>query len=142
MTTRDMSVGVPTLEIFDGCAPEVFLGLEPAPEELDVEPGETIVREGHIGHEWYVILDGQVDVFRGATVVGALGVGDHFGEIALLYRQPRTVTIRATRPTRVLMVPEPAFTTLLVAVPSFAARVRRAAEMRRAYLEQVSTSPG
>jgi len=140
--SSDVAADSPGLAVFDGCPPDVLDGLVPAPEELDVEPGETIVRQGHVGHEWYVVLEGAVEALRGATSVGMLGPGDHFGEIALLYHQPRTVTIRATVPTRVLLVPESSFNILLAAVPSFSARIRRAAEQRRAYLEQVSTSPG
>lgn len=145
MTLGDVGApgaSVPSLAVFEGCPPELLAALRPVPEELDVDPGETIVREGHVGHEWYVVLDGSVEVLRGGHSLAELGVGDHFGEIALLFHQPRTVTVRAARPTRVLMVPEPAFQALLVASPSFSARVRRAAEERRAFLEQVSTPPG
>lgn len=140
--SSDVAADLPRLAVFDGCPSDVLSALSPPPEELDVEPGETIVRQGHVGHEWYVVLEGAVEAFSGTTPVGELGPGNHFGEIALLYHQPRTVTIRAIVPTRVLLVPESSFNTLLAAAPSFSARIRRAAEQRRAYLEQVGTSPG
>jgi len=140
--SSDVAADLTRLAVFDGCPADVLAELRPPPEELDVEPGETIVRQGHVGHEWYVILDGRVEAIRGTTSVAELGPGEHFGEIALIYHQARTVTIRAVVPTRVLLVPESSFNVLLAAAPSFSARMRRVAELRRDYLEQVSTSPG
>lgn len=138
----DLVVDLPSLGVFDGCPSALLDALDPPPEELDVEPGETIVREGHLGHEWYVILAGRVEVIRGSVSVTTLGAGDHFGEIALLNRIPRTVTIRAIIPTRVLLVLESTFNALMTASPEFAGRITEAAAVRRTYLEKVSTSPG
>jgi CRP-like cAMP-binding protein len=140
--SEDLVVDLPSLGVFDGCHPALLGALDPPLEELDVEPGETIVREGHLGHEWYVILDGQVEVIRGSVPVATLGPGDHFGEIALLNRIPRTVTIRALVPTRILLVLESTFHALMTASPEFAHRITEAAAVRRTYLENVSTSPG
>lgn len=140
--TRDDAATLARLTVFDGCPVALLSGLRPAPEELEVEPGETIVREGHVDHEWYVVLDGEVEIVRGTVSIGFLGPGDHFGEIALLGRTPRTVTIRATKPTRVLMVTETSFNALLAASPPFSDRMTKAAAQRRAFLEAVGSSPG
>lgn len=65
-------------------------------------PGERIVKEGDPGDEFYLIVDGDVDVDVGGTVVKRLGPGDYFGEIALLYQTPRTATVTAVTPLRTL----------------------------------------
>ena len=65
--------------------------------------GDTIVEQGAAGDRFFVVIDGQVEVVRieedgGETAVAELGVGDFFGEIALLEQAPRTATVRALSP--------------------------------------------
>ena len=65
--------------------------------------GDTIVEQGAAGDRFFVIVDGQVEVVRrdedGAeTPIAELGVGDFFGEMALLDRAPRSATVRALSP--------------------------------------------
>ena len=71
-------------------------------------PGETILREGGVGDYLYVILDGEVEVFRAAdgdAPVARLGKGDYFGEMAVFGETARTATVRAAAPTETLLVP-------------------------------------
>lgn len=102
-----------SLKVFDRCPPERLAAIDPPPEELEVQPGESIVREGHVDHEWYVILDGEATVSTMGHVLGVLGPGEHFGEIAILSRQARRFTVRALTPMRVLVLTEGAFLSLL-----------------------------
>jgi len=68
-------------------------------QRLDVhhfEPNETIVKQGHVGREFYIILKGEVEVMGdGGTVFAKLGEREVFGEKALLEDTPRTATVRA-----------------------------------------------
>jgi hypothetical protein len=107
------------LAIFAGVPAEQFATLDPAPEVLEVLPGEVIVREGRYDHEWYVILDGVAMASIGGDDLGRLSQGEHFGEVALLSRRPRRVTMRAVTPMRVLMLTEKAFLKLLEDCPRF-----------------------
>ena len=65
-------------------------------------PEETIVRQGEIGDKFYVIESGSVEVSgikEGVPFAGiALGVGDFFGEVALLTGTPRNATVVAREP--------------------------------------------
>ena len=59
-------------------------------------PGETIVQEGACGGELFFVCRGSLEVLRGAdTQVGVIGEGEFFGEVAVLFNQPRTATVRA-----------------------------------------------
>lgn len=62
------------------------------------DAGETIIREGEPGEEFYLISDGEVDVIRADHEVARLGRGDFFGEVALISGEPRNATIQATEP--------------------------------------------
>jgi CRP-like cAMP-binding protein len=107
------SVDLTALAVFQRCPAERLAAIDPPPEELGVEPGESIVREGHLDHEWYVVLDGEAAVSTRGEVLGVLGPGEHFGEIAILSQEPRRFTVRALTPMRVLMLTEEAFLELL-----------------------------
>ena len=60
--------------------------------------GETIIREGESGEEFFLISDGEVDVVRADHEVARLGRGDFFGEVALISGEPRNATVLATEP--------------------------------------------
>ncbi len=64
------------------------------------DPGELIVEEGQTGNGLYVIVSGNVEVLKGdlkenPQVLAKRGVGDVFGEMALLGEWPRTASVRA-----------------------------------------------
>jgi putative ABC transport system ATP-binding protein len=60
--------------------------------------GETVVREGDSGEEFFLISDGEVDVVRSDHEIARLGRGDFFGEVALISGEPRNATVLATGP--------------------------------------------
>ena len=77
--------------------------------EQDVPTGTTVVREGDEADAFYVLLDGEMGVrSRGEgsaeVELPTMRDGTWFGEIGLLQRIPRTATVTATRPSRVLRI--------------------------------------
>ncbi|HEX3975721.1 MAG TPA: cyclic nucleotide-binding domain-containing protein [Solirubrobacteraceae bacterium] len=58
--------------------------------------GETIAREGRPGHEYFVVVAGELEVSIDGAGVGTLGPGDGFGEIALLHEGVRMATVTAS----------------------------------------------
>jgi CRP-like cAMP-binding protein len=79
--------------------------------------GTTIFRQGDAGDKFYLIRKGSCEVVQedgGAVrVLRTLGVGDFFGEIALITGKPRTATIVARENTIVYTLDHKSFKTVL-----------------------------
>ena len=73
-------------------------------EQLDVEEGATLVKEGDFGFAAFAITSGTADVVHDGTVLRTLGPGDVFGEIAILSGGRRTATVLATSPMTLVTV--------------------------------------
>jgi CRP-like cAMP-binding protein len=99
--------------------------------------GVTIVREGARGHDFFVILEGSAAVTRrGAPVpAAALGAGDHFGEMALLDRGPRSATVTTRTAMTALRIPAAAFQKLLRSEPTIAVALLETLSLRIRDLE-------
>lgn len=84
--------------------------LEGLSKSLPIErfaPGAAIFREGDAAQCLYVLLDGEVEVLKKSHAgrehrVAILGPTDCFGEMSLIDVQPRSATVRAVAPARVL----------------------------------------
>ena len=72
------------------------------------ETGQIIMYEGQLARNFYIIIDGKVQVFRQKdgleTEIAVLGPGQLFGEIALLRGTRRTASIRALTPVDLLVM--------------------------------------
>ena len=76
----------------------------------DIDAGSVVLQQGEVGEWFYVVGDGTFSVTIDGTVMPhRLGPGAGFGEIALLHRVPRTATITAVTPGRLLGVRAPDF---------------------------------
>jgi CRP/FNR family cyclic AMP-dependent transcriptional regulator len=102
-------------------------------DEVDVADGRMLTRQGETGDEFFVVLDGAVQVDVNGSVISTLGKGDFLGEIALVDGKPRTATTRAVGQTRLLVVGHRQFHQLMDDFPTvktcvleaLAERVRR-----------------
>ena len=104
-------------------------------DEVDLPAGHVLMREGGSGNEFYVIVDGSVEVTRGGQGLRTLGPGDFLGEIALVDRGPRTATATATTPVRALVVGVREFHSLMDAHASIRSCVLTALAQRVRHLE-------
>lgn len=95
--------------LFGGLDDESLEDLAASLPEREPAPGELIFREGEPGRELYVVLSGELEVQkrapRGTDVrLAMLGPGDWFGEMSVLDVQPRSATVRALAPSRLLVM--------------------------------------
>ena len=99
-------------------------------EDMEVEEGKTLTREGAAGSEFFVIVDGDVSVTKEGSEIRTLGPGDFFGEISLLENRPRTATVTAKSRLRFFVLTRQAFRSLLDKQPELEAKVSGALEER------------
>lgn len=110
--------------------------------------GAIIFRKGEMGDKVYVIETGRAEAVeeepgKEEKVIRTMGPGDHFGEIALIRRIPRTLTVRAATDVDVLAIKAGAFASLFAHVPVLRDSFQQAVEQRLQTTKQdVQRSPG
>src|SRR5690606_25652389 len=78
------------------------------------ESGDQLIREGEEGSSLYIILQGSFSVERQDQVITTLSRGNHFGEMSLLNNSPRSATVKAIAPARLLRIDRQDFVRILV----------------------------
>ncbi len=77
-------------------------------ERRDVEEGEILFEEGDMASEAYLVMDGQVQVYRKSgneeIVLATLGRGDILGEMSLIDNQPRMASARVVGKAKMMII--------------------------------------
>jgi CRP-like cAMP-binding protein len=111
------------IPLFARCTRAELVEVAISTEERETPEGERLTEEGRRGREFFVLVDGAVVVRRGGRTLAELGPGDWFGEIALLTYKPRTTTVTATSPVRLLVIDDRTFRRLVETTPRIALTV-------------------
>jgi serine phosphatase RsbU (regulator of sigma subunit) len=100
---------------------QVLEELAGAAKERRVQSGQVILEEGSRGRELYLIVEGLVEAVQShegeEVVLARRGPGDLLGEMALLEDSPRSATVRALEPTRLLEISEADLQSVLAVQP-------------------------
>jgi hypothetical protein len=86
-------------------------------EPVSPPSGTVVIRQGDAGDRFYVVADGELEVTVDGATTASLGRGDAFGEIALLRDVPRTATVTARTPVKLLALGREAFLEAVTASP-------------------------
>ena len=114
-----------SVPLFEHCSRRELAKISAITDEIAIEDGKVLITEGDRGREFFAIISGEVEVRRKGRKIATLGPGTYFGEIALLSHQPRTATVKAITPLRVLVIADRAFVDLLDAIPELWLKVAR-----------------
>jgi CRP/FNR family transcriptional regulator, cyclic AMP receptor protein len=120
--------------LFEGLSKKELSQLARVSEDMEIPEGQVLTKEGEIGHEFFVILEGETEVTKNRKRVAKRGGGDFIGEIALIEEVPRTATVTAKTPLRVFVLTSKDFHYLLEENPKVQGKVMRALARRVAEL--------
>jgi CRP/FNR family transcriptional regulator, cyclic AMP receptor protein len=124
------AAAISRVPLFSRCSKRQLIEIAQLADEIDLPAGHTLTKEGTSGREFFVILEGSAEVRRDGRVIASLCGGDFLGEIALVTDVPRTATVTATTPVRVLVVPTREFRQLLRTSPDIQGKVLEAVAER------------
>jgi CRP-like cAMP-binding protein len=129
---------VKSVPLFGGFSRRECKALAQQADEIDLEAGYTLVREGDWAYEFFAIEEGTVEVRRGDQLLAELGPGDFFGEMGLMADTRRNATVKATTPVKVVVMTAQNFRHTAREHPEMAAKIKAAIEERCRALEAVS----
>ncbi|HLM18898.1 MAG TPA: cyclic nucleotide-binding domain-containing protein [Acidimicrobiia bacterium] len=118
--------------LFQGLSKKELRLISQLATELDEPAGTVLIEEGKVGHEFIVLVEGEIEVTQGGRKIGDHGPGAYVGEIALLEHIPRTATVVATTPVRLEVIGQREFAGLLEEVPELAEQLSATAARRLA----------
>ena len=123
--------------IFEGASRPTLEALAAAARVEHLETGSVVIAEGDPADALFVVASGTLDVTaRGsrseATDLGTLTVGDHFGEIGLLERRPRTATVTVSTDGELLRIGGDDFLRAVSEPPRMSGRLIQTAATRLA----------
>jgi hypothetical protein len=116
---------------FADCTLDELARIDRLGTTINVRQGRTLTREGAVGRECFVTLDGIAVAQRRGRPIGVIGAGSIAGEMALLSHTTRNATVVADTPMRVLVLDQREFAELLAIAPHIETAVERIADERR-----------
>lgn len=127
--------------LFEGLSKKQLRRISSLMTHIDRPAGQVLTTEGQQGYEFFIVLEGEVEVRQGDRVIATRRPGDYVGEIALLDRRPRTATVVATTPVSVEVLSRSEFVSLLAEVPELSEQVMATMARRLVDLETPGAGP-
>lgn len=112
--------------LFEGLSKKELVELARATDDLSVGAGTVLCREGSLGREFFVIVEGSAEVTQGGRPIATRGAGEFVGEIALLTTTKRTATVTASTPLRCFVMTRGDFRRVLEENPGVQRKVMEA----------------
>ena len=86
--------------------------------EVELSPGKVIFYEGEVADRFYIVMEGEVEVWKDydspyADLLAVHGISKLFGEMALVDNLPRSATVVTRTRSRLLYINEEEFQRLL-----------------------------
>ena len=105
------------VDLFKTIPAEELSAIAQITDEVEYTPQQTVVKEGDQGDAMYLIVDGKVKVFVGERSLAELGIGQCFGEMAILDAEPRSASVAALSDLTLLKIKREDFSEILAEKP-------------------------
>ena len=109
-----------SIPLFEGLGERELEQIARLVDEVDVPAGRVLMRQGELGSEMFIIVSGSFTIDRNGNVIRECGAGAALGELAILSEGPRSATVTANEPGRLLAVGHREFHALLDVAPEIA----------------------
>lgn len=125
------------VSLLEGCSQRQLRSVARIAEVIEVPAGTVLARAGQSGDQFFLILDGSARVDVSPRKRAKLKPGDYFGEMSLLDGGPRSATVTADTPLRLLVIQRRDFATLLREAPDLTQSLLATLSKRVRQAEQV-----
>ena len=123
--------GLQRASLFDSLALAQLLPVAEVARWQTVAPSVGVIEEGEEGDRMFVVVRGEVEVHRRGALLARLGLGEAFGELALVDGDRRSASVRAGEASAgLLSVERDTFLALIETEPELALRVMRVLSRR------------
>jgi CRP/FNR family transcriptional regulator, cyclic AMP receptor protein len=123
MATGTYKVDLSKIWLFSSCSNKELNTIRKNLEAEITKPGKDLVKQGEIGQEFYLIVNGKASVKRNNRKAATLGPGDYFGELSLLDRRPRSATVTSETDMELLILGQRQFNGVLDTIPALSRKL-------------------
>ncbi len=127
------------VSLFSACTNKELGQIASLVDEIDIDEGRVLTKEGGPGREFFAIVEGQAKVTLRKKKLATLGPGQFFGEMSLLDQGPRSATVTAETPMTVYVLDVRSFSTMLDKHPAVARKILRGLAQRLREVEKAPT---
>ena len=121
-----------SVPLFSKCTKRQLQEIGKVATELDLPAGKVLARQGEVGSEMFILLDGTASVTHDGQRVATLTAGDVMGELAVISGHPRNATVVAETELRILDLNHIGLDQLLDDIPGLAKHLLYEASARLA----------
>lgn len=109
-----------SVPLFSRCTKGQLQEIGRVADELTVPAGTVLARQGGLGSELFVIVEGTVAITRDGEKIATVGRGEFVGELSVLSRAPRNATVTAETEVDLLVLTPTGLSQLLDDIPGLA----------------------
>ena len=109
-----------SVPLFSKCTKKQLQQIGRVATALDLPAGRVLTRQGEVGVEMFILLDGTASVTRDGQRVATVSAGDVVGELAVISGCPRNATVVAETELQILDINHAGLDQLLDDIPGLA----------------------
>jgi CRP-like cAMP-binding protein len=110
--------------LFSGCSKRELGEIARIADEIDFPAGKTLITQGQPGRQFFIVIEGALEVVKDGEKLPPRGGSEFYGEISLVSGAPATATVTTVAPTtRLLVIAPPQFRALLDRSPNIQRRI-------------------
>ena len=126
MNNLEKALALRAAPLFASLSADALLPVASLCQQIDLVGGQVLFEAGEVGDSMFVVASGGVQVKRGTELLAKLGPGEVVGEMGALDLEPRSATVIAAEPSRLIRLEHNDLMDLLTDYPEL---IRGLAEM-------------